>query len=485
MDILNQIQSGIESGLIRQEELEALYKGISAGYGYAGRPQDLTYGGVIQTEALETVLKSVTFEQKTLKFWPAISIDKANAMYEQYNRLLSYGSDSAPYIGEGGAPQEEDSTYVRDAMKIAFFGTRRKVSHQMTLIRTSIGDVVAQQAKEGTLHILKQLEKEMYWGSGHYVNASNGTSTGYKSDLPTNSIAMEGLLIQLQRGNYDSLVRSGDFYGYGQFSTIEGDLAGANMTQDDIEEGAVVTLENFGTPDQLHIEPLALSVFIRQFYPQFRSEPGLAKQTVGYDVSNVQTSAGKIDFKPNLFLRPRSSARSSADNANCPAITAASGLASTVSGGKLIPAATYQYKVTAVNDFGEGTPFQIAAVMGATDNTVTFTMTTVSSGTKTIKIYRSAANGSVGTETFVGNYAFVGNGMTFVDNGLSKLPGLGEVYLLDMKPEVMKFKQLAPLTKINLAVVTTALEFILVLYGALLVYSPRFNFYFKNVGKTK
>ena len=55
--------------------------------------------------------------------------------------------------------------------------------------------------------------------------------------------------------------------------------------------------------------------------------------------------------------------------------------------------------------------------------------------------------------------------------------------LLDLGAETMKFKQLAPLAKMNLAVVTTALEFLLLMYGALFVYAPRFNGVLRNVGK--
>jgi hypothetical protein len=55
--------------------------------------------------------------------------------------------------------------------------------------------------------------------------------------------------------------------------------------------------------------------------------------------------------------------------------------------------------------------------------------------------------------------------------------------MLDMQAECMRFKQLAPLSKINFAVVTTALEFGIVLYGALFVYTPRFNGVWRNVGK--
>ena len=207
---VNSILSGIEQGLVTPEEVEALHKALTAGYGGAGKPTDLTYGGVLQAESLEATLKSVTFDMQNLKMWPAISVDKAYNLFEQYNRLIGYGSDSAPYIGEGGAPHEEDSTYIRDGQRIVFFGTRRKVSHQMTLVRTTVGDVVAQQAKEGTMHLLKHVEREMYWGHAHFANAATGVQNGSIGDLPINSIAMNGLLQQLKRGDSDVQQRSTD-----------------------------------------------------------------------------------------------------------------------------------------------------------------------------------------------------------------------------------------------------------------------------------
>ena len=479
MEILNQIQQGLEQGLITQEDMESLYKALTAGYGYAGKPTDLTYGGVIQAESLETTLKSVTFDMKTLKFWPEVNVDKAYNLFEQYNRLISYGSDSAPYMGEGGAPQEEDSTYVRDGQRIAFFGTRRKVSHQMTLVRTTVGDVVAQQAKEGTMHLLKNVEREMYWGNAHYINAINGSYTGSPSDIPTNSISMNGLLEQLMKGDSDVQMRSGDFEGYGPFNSILSDLNAATITQDDIERMSVVCLENFGKPDQLHIEPIALSVFVRSFYPQFRSEPGLT-QTVGYNTKTMMTTAGEVAFKPNLFLRPRANVRLNGVNAMAPAAPTVAGAVSAVAG-RLVPG-VYQYSVTCVNDAGEGAPGNAAVTVLAGASAAQLNLTVVPSGTKTVRVYRSAVGGVAGTEKFVGNYKYTGASMSVVDAG-AKLPGLGEAYLLDMTAENLRFKQLAPLSKINFAIVSTALEFAIVLYGALFVYTPRFNGVFFNLGK--
>lgn len=482
-EAVNQILSGLDQGLVSQADVENLNKAITAGYGGAGKPTDLTYGGVLQAESLEATLKSVTFDMKNLKMWPAISVDKAYNLFEQYNRLISYGSDSAPYIGEGGAPIEEDSTYVRDGQKIVFFGTRRKVSHQMTLVRTTVGDIVAQQAKEGTMHLLKNVEREMYWGHAHFINRQDGSNTGADSDIPQNSIAMSGVLKQLKKGDADVLMRSGDFEGYGDAQSIAQDLGGNVIAQDDIERLAVIALENFGSPSELHIEPAALSAFVKQFYPQFRSAPGLSGQTVGYDVSKMTTTAGAIDFKPNLFLRPRAGARALSVSALAPQPGSLAIASAATGSGSALAAGVYQVKVTLVNDAGESIPVQGAATtlpIIAGEN-ITLTVTGMPAGVKYIKAYISAPGGAVGSEKFAGNFANAGN-TTYVLAG-RKQAGLGEAFLLDMSAECMKFKQLAPLSKINFAIVTTALEFAIVMYGALFVYTPRFNCLFENVGK--
>lgn len=479
-DTIEQVLQGLDQGLVSAAEIEALNKAITAGYGGAGRPTDLVNGGVLQAESLESTLKSVTFDMKNLKFWPAVSVDKAYNLFEQYNRLIAYGSDSAPYIGEGGAPQEEDSTYVRDGQKIVFFGTRRRVSHQMTLVRTTVGDIVAQQAKEGTMHLLKNVERELYWGHAHYQNQTTGTMTGSDADLPSSSIAMSGLLKQLLKGDTDAQHISGDFNGYGTTGSIVKDLAGAVMGQDDIEALAVTALENFGSPSELHAEPAVISAFVKAFYPQFRSAPGLTNQTVGYDVSSVQTTAGKIELKPNLFLRPRTGVRAQAVNALCPAATFTA-TATATGTGSAFAAGTYQVKVTAVNDAGESAPVASAAVTLTAGQKIQVAIASVPAGVKSFKLYVSAAGGAAGTEKFAGNWANTGAG-NYVCAG-DKMPGLGECFLLDMSAENMRFKQLAPLSKINFAIVTTALEFAIVLYGALFVYTPRFNCVFRNAGK--
>lgn len=354
----------------------------------------------------------------------------------------------------------------------------------MTLVRTSVGDVVAQQAKEGTMDLLKHVERELYWGHAHFTD-SLGAQTGSNSDLPPSSIAMSGLLQQLLKGDTDSQFVSKDFEGWGaESNSIIKDLAGASFAQDDIEDLAVKALENFGAPTQLHAEPLAVSTFVRQFYPQFRSEPGLSGQTVGYDVSKVTTTAGPIDLKPNLFLRPRAQVRSAAVNAKAPSVAGLSiaGTASSVAGNEMSPG-VYHYALTLVNDFGESAPVLTtsAVTVSSPNNTVDIAVTgSIPADVKHIKLYRSASGAAATRSQFIGNYRL---GLAQIRDAGKKRPGLGEAFLLDLGAETMKFKQLAPLSKMNLAVVTTALEFLLLMYGSLFVFAPRFNCVMRNVGK--
>jgi hypothetical protein len=305
---------------------------------------------------------------------------------------------------------------------------------------------------------------------------------GNLSDIYATSVALNGLFLQLLKGDSDVMVRSGDFEGYGEFASIGLDLDGNVVTQDDIEKLTVIAAENFGEPRKLHFEPQAISAFVKQFYNHFRMLPGGANQQVGYDVTKMVTTIGTVDFVPNLFLRPRTSTRPQAVNVNAPVLGAATAnLADAGAGNSGFAAGTYQAKVTFVNDFGESAPLQAVAVVGlVANNNITMTIANMPA-CNYMNVFLSAAGGAVGTEKFVGKFKNNGNGAYVLAN--AKQPGLGEGFLLDLKPEVMAVKQLFPLSKINLAVVASAIEFMIVMYLGFLVFSPRFNGFFKNVGK--
>lgn len=482
MDILERIRTDIESGVLSNTQMDDLYKSLSAGYGYAGKPTDLTHGGVLQQESLEATLKSVTFTEENIKLYKDLNKDKANNLIEMYNRILAYGSDASPYMAEGGAPQEEDSVYVRDFVRLTFFGIRRKLSHQATLVTMTNGDVVANQAAEGTLDLLKKVERELYWGSCHFMNQTTGAMDGNPGNLPSNSVELVGLLQRLTQGDTDTMVRSGDFEGYGASRSIISDLRGINITQDDIEGLSVIAAENFGQPKRIDIEPAALSAFIKQFYTHFRMLPGGEKHEVGYDVNRIVTSCGRLEFSPNHFLRPKTWARPNAINQKAPIVGAATAaLADTGAGNSGFLAGTYQAKVTFANDFAESNPIQATPVVGhVANNNISVTLANVPT-CNYINVYLSAPGGSAGTEQYVGRFKNNGNGAYILSN--AKMPGLGEAFLLDLRPNTMRIKELLPFSKLTFATIATSMEFAIVTYLGLAVFCPRFCGVFKNVGK--
>lgn len=482
------MDGGVYQGAMNSREAEDLAKALSAGYPLGGQASGLVGGGVLQVESLEATLRSVTFEQKNLVFWPACPTDKAFSTVEQYNRLVGYGSNGKPYFAEGGQPGEEDSTYVRDTQRIVYFGTKRKVTHPMMLVRTSNGDVVAQQTKEGTMWLLKTIEREMYWGNAYYTNS--GEHDGHLAALPQTSIEMNGLLQQLLRGGVDSQQQSGDFQGYGADKGNLKDVRGATLVQDDLEDAALAVFENFGMANEMHSEPAVISALSKLFYPKERiTQMGVPDGRAGYVLREFVSSAGTFSLKPNVFLRPRQGVEAGQPHPQAPATPGAVTITSAAvpagsSASDFIGSEVYQYVIRAENDRGEGLGTASTAGTVTTSGHQLQLAIPATAGAKAYAVYRSAAGGAAGTEQFVGKVApvSVGGAATFIDRN-RKLPGLGEAYLLTMSPERIVFKQLTPLSKINLAITSASLEWFMILYGALIVFMPRQHFVLRNAGR--
>lgn len=478
--MINDVLNSVQTGAYNTQELEQLRKALAVGVGYTGRPTDLVGAGVLQMESLDSVLTSVTFEMKDLVFWGSVPMDKAESNVEEYNRKIGQGAEEqSPYIIEGGAGQENDSLYIRDVQTVALFCEKRKVTDIATLVKTSM-DMEAEAVTSGTMSLLKSVERECYRGSAYFCDAT-GAQTGSNGDLPLNLIHLRGLYKQILQADTDERYYSRDFVGYGieSLSSIK-DLEGKTIAQDDVEESATVARINFGFPKELHSEIGALSAFAKQFYPIFRSQPGLSGATVGYDVSKVTTTAGVIDLKPNNFLQPEARVRPSASNPRSPLTSGLSIAGAAAGSGSKMLAGNYHYAIKLINDFGESAPIATTSAVTVTaGQEVTIAITgTIPSGTKFFKLYR-ADGSAASTAQFIGNYQLSIAG-SIKDIG-SKKPGLGEAYLLDFRPSCIKFKQLLPLSKKNLATVATAKEFLILLYGMLIVYSPKFCGVMKNV----
>ena len=166
-------------GINSMKEVEELNKALEAGY---QNPPE-SGGSALRVESLESSLKVLTHQAKHCAFWQKVPKLPAYSTVEEFNQLVSVGSEGGAFLPEGILPETGDSSYSRQVELVKFLGTTRSVTHPMTLVRSSIGDVVAQENTNGILWILKNLEWAMFNGDadmcfgGVGAGAVNGSSS--------------------------------------------------------------------------------------------------------------------------------------------------------------------------------------------------------------------------------------------------------------------------------------------------------------------
>jgi hypothetical protein len=231
-----------------------------------------------------------------------------------------------------------------------------------------------------------------------------------------------------------------------------------------------------------------MSDFVKTFFPKERvNSLGIADGKAGYVVREMVTSGGSVALKPNIFLKPKESPLSQAARAGVPNAPVSATVATPSVDGesKLKAGEKYRYLVTAVNEQGEGSGYaeSAEAVIANDGECVKLTIVQPAGGNTPshYAVYRTSKAGA-GARKFVGYVARSGASTVFTDRG-HKLEGAATAYILDMRPEILVWKQLAPLMKLNLAQVSMAKEFILWLAGTLILFAPRKEAVIANIGR--
>lgn len=480
----NFVQFGEGYGAVSAAEVENLNKALEAGTGYLDAPSTRSGGSALQVESLDASLKSVTYEMRNIKLWPLMAKDQAYNTIEEYNRQDAYGDQGTGFIAEGALPRSEDSSYSRQVQRVRFIGVTRELTHVYTLVRNAHGDAIAREIRSGTMRILEIVERNLFDGRGMYSNAGlfDGAAAILEADL-----RWEGLDQQIRRGNADASAQAKAFTGFGLAEDVIRDQRNAILDEDALEDGARIVAENFGYPNLMMLDTKAHSDLARQFYPKERINPmGIADGRAGFVLQSFVASAGEFALNSDVFLRPKRTAPSPVSGA--PAAPAAPGGATNApvvanSKWSAAEAGDYTYQASAVNEAGESTlsvsstPDSVAA-----DGAITVTLAAVA-GSYAYGVYRSVKDADSGHE-FIGwaAPAAVGAGATFVDLN-HKLPGLAQAYLLSNEAEVMRFKQLAPLMKMDLAIIATAYRWMQLLYGTPILYTPRKCLIYENIGR--
>lgn len=440
-------------GIASPQDLLNLNKALEAGY--ATSPETQVGGGALRVESLESSLKVLTYTDQHVKFWKRIPKKNAYSTVEEYNQLISYGSDTGGFYGEGELPDADDSNYQRRAAFVKFVGTTRSVTHPMTLVTPAHGDVIALENKNGIMKILKTLEWGLFWGDSKLGKGG------------TEYVEFDGLFNQIDPEN-----------------TI--DLKGEHLTEQHLNWGAQMIVENYGFPTDLFLPYEVLGQFQNEFLPKERIVlPSQNGMTAGAAIEQFNTHAGTIRLEPDIFLRKTEPLKQSATHPQAPAAPTTINAEEATEAGDFIKsggAGTYTYYVTAANRHGESAPSPAAAfAMVDASKGVKITANVASSQhpVEYYNVYRTEKDGSKAYR--IARVAAKQDGsLEWVDTNYI-MPNTYTAFMGEMDENVIAFKKLSDLMKMDLAILAPAYRWMILLYGVPILYAPRKFMKFINI----
>lgn len=457
-------------------DVQELQKALEAGYQVTNQ----TGGSALRVESLEASLKVVTWTNHHIKFWKKIPKSPAYSTVEEYNQLTAYGATQFAFTQEGELPPATDTSYARRTQLVKFMGTTREVTHPATLVHPAHGDVIALENQNGILWLLERVENALFTAD---------------SDL-----AFDGEAEQWD--GMDALIDATSFL----------DVEGQPLQEADIEEASNLIIEAYGYPTDLFMGTRVLSDLVKTMYPRERIQlPAPTNGQIGQAINTMATQAGVIEFNPDVFIRQLPTPPAAATSVNAPAQPQAITSGTTASGTgdftKNAPAANdteYAYVCTACNRFGESTP---SPVMAATqtltaaqrtagnhiDLTLTNNATVGAFPTEYFRVYRTVAMAAgAAVPAALTSYSLImqipctnqaAAGTTTPDDLNFLLPFTSIAYLGELTPNVITFRQLAPMMRLDLAVLAPAYRWMILLYGTPLLFAPRKWLRIINIGQ--
>lgn len=456
-----------------QNQLQSLNKALmTTGLNGVGTPGD---GSPVRVQSLEQMLRNITFTMSDLRLWPQIQRVPAYNVVEEYNILRAYGGRSGLFAGEGALQPANDSLYERMFATIKFMVEVREISHPAILIQSAVGDIVTRYATDATMNILGKLENALFF-----------------ADSSLSQFSFDGIKKQVELWGDDTQIL---------------DKRGQGLTPDDIEISANILRSHFGRvqKSKMYMAPGVLADFTRNWIPFQRTFSGDWKGQTGNPFSAWQSQFGDVEFQDDVFLVPPNNGKLPTNplvqpggvpaTPGTPIVAAA---VSTLPTGavntsvttsefdSVTPGGTFYYFYSANNSYGESMASAASnAVTVANGQFVSLTISRILTQplASFYKIYRGTqANGSDAQYmTSVKDPGGSSSTFVFVDAN-QDIPGTGSVFLLDMSPGVLEFKQLGPMMKLDLAPINLMYRFALVLYGTPVLTQPTKAVILKNVG---
>lgn len=442
----------------------------------------------LKAESLDKTLKLLEFRTQDIRLLNAIPKATAYNTVEEFVQLKSYGQDRGGFYNEGELSDVEDSQYIRRSELIKYIQVTGEVTMQAQMVKTNFVDAYRKEVENKTMWIMRRV---------------NTALTKANSDV----VPQEFNSLYKQHANIGT---GGGDYLYSSLAEYHNadvvvDLRGASLKQIDVEKAAVIIDNGYGYPTDLFGSNTVLSALMQNYINSQRIILGTSayQGTPGVSIPSIGTSINeKIKLSSDKFMK-NDPPRYLTDNATSPKAPASpvAGTAPNVtadSNSKFVAgdAGNAYYAVAAINRYGESAltllDASAAALVAGSSVDLTFTAGSGANAGTGYRIYRTKVT-SAGNSTGLQFYPIFSVSNNDLATGYSGgaagkvrdrgyfLPGMEQAFLTQMDEEVMTLKQLAPISKLDLAVISMSRRFIAFNFCTPQMYAPKKFVRFINV----
>ena len=452
--------------------ISSLVKALEAG-SYNAAPSTLVQGAALLTEDLSNVMQVVTADEKAAKLQKDLRSESCKSTLAQFDRQLSYGIMGGSAQLEGHVGQEETSQFVRIVVPMCYYSHTRRVTLVATMVNTVDGKKADERAAaDAAKKILFDIEFDLFRGKSDFSNS--GVFDGNPLVIPVlpNILSLDAQVRQsdAQRNAQDQMFAE---FGSDESVIIAG---GSTLQQENIEDAWTRSQMNHGEADVLFVDPKVLSNYNKITYAKERIVlAGSPQDATGATLRKQWTSGGVVEVDSSRFLSGKTSPAPSRSNGpSTPTLTSATpGAISGVTTG-FLAGQVYIYAVTACNEAGESPK---STTQTATIATSGHGVTLVITGTNRFyNVYRSAAGGTI--LKFIGRVIQGATTTSFIDIG-NKQPAF--VTGLLVQKDTMSLKELAPYSRLKLAVTELSQPEAHFRFITLCVFQPRKNVLIDNL----
>jgi hypothetical protein len=460
-------------------QLTDLVKALEAG-NYDAAPSTLVQGAALQIEDLTSVMNNATYDSTHIKLQKMLKTESCKSLLAQFDRQLSYGQFGGAAGFEGHIGVEDTSNFVRVVVPMCFYSKTRRVTLPATMVATVDGKKADERsAADAAIEMAGELEFDCFRGMEDFSNGGvfDGNPMIVDKVLPN----IHGLGLQVRQSDYQANSKDLMFAEYGSEETVVLSAGGSTLTQSLVEDAALRSTLGFGNASKLVVDPVALSAYNKITYGKERIILGGSPQdATGGDLRKQWVSGGTVTVEASQFLRGKAKPARPRNHPNAPAAPASLTAVDGGSGATGLEGA-YVYYATACNEVGESAPCAAVTTASITkDHYVTVTITQPGSGNyRYYAVYRSSAGGTAATARYIGKVVAVqGTTTVFTDLG-NRSPGFTTGFLLQEDSAIKK--ELAPYSRMKLAVTDLSMPEAVFQFVTLAVVKPRQNVLIDNI----